>query len=114
MSTRLKKNDGTFIDADNIIVGPSTTTANAIALFDGTTGKLIKDSVKTISTDGALTTNSDAKVPTEKAVKTYAHAKVTPATHIADPAGGATVDAEARAAIVLILNALEAGSIVAP
>lgn len=40
--------------------------------------------------------------------------RLTPAVHIADPAGGATVDAEARAAIVLILNALEAGHIVAP
>lgn len=34
-------------------------------------------------------------------------------THIADPAGGATTDAEARTSIGLILNALEAAGIVA-
>jgi hypothetical protein len=33
--------------------------------------------------------------------------------HIDDPTGGATVDAEARAAIVLILDALEAAGLVA-
>lgn len=35
------------------------------------------------------------------------------AAHIADPTGGATTDAEARAAIVSILNALEGAGIVA-
>ncbi len=34
-----------------------------------------------------------------------------PVTHIADPSGGATVDTEARAAIVLIIDALEAFNI---
>ena len=38
---------------------------------------------------------------------------LTPAANIADPTGGATTDTEARAAIVLILNALEAAKIVA-
>ena len=38
---------------------------------------------------------------------------LTAATHIDDPTGGATTDTEARAAIVLILNALEAAKIVA-
>jgi len=38
---------------------------------------------------------------------------LTPATNIVDPTGGATVDAEARAAIVLILDALEAAKVVA-
>lgn len=33
-------------------------------------------------------------------------------THIADPTGGVTTDAEARAAIVSILNALEAHGLV--
>jgi len=34
------------------VVGPSSATDNAVALFDGTTGKLIKDSGKTISAGG--------------------------------------------------------------
>jgi len=38
----------------------------------------------------------------------------TQASHIADPTGGTTVDAEARAAIAAILDALEAFGIVAP
>jgi len=56
---------------DGAVIGPASATNNAIALFDGTTGKLIKDSVVAISTDGTFAANSDAKVPTEKAVKTY-------------------------------------------
>jgi len=55
-----------------LLLGPSTATNNAIALFDGTDGELLKDSAVVLSTDGALTSNSDNKVPTEKAVKTYA------------------------------------------
>jgi len=54
------------------VVGPGAATNNAIVLFDTTTGKLIKDSAKTISIDGTLASNSDALIPTEKAVKTYA------------------------------------------
>lgn len=59
------------------VVGPASATANAFALFDGTTGKLLKDSAVTISTDGTLASNSDAKVSTEKAVKAYVDAIVT-------------------------------------
>jgi len=54
------------------VVGPGSATNNAIALFDTITGKLLKDSAKTISIDGTLASNSDALIPTEKAVKTYA------------------------------------------
>lgn len=39
-----------------------------------TSGGDIQDSGKAFSTDGTLASNSDAKVPTEKAVKTYADA----------------------------------------
>jgi hypothetical protein len=53
------------------VVGPSSAVNNNIALFDTTTGKLIKDSGVAISTDGTLASNSDAKLSTEKAVKTY-------------------------------------------
>lgn len=54
------------------VTGPASSTDNDIATFDSTTGKIIQDSGVVISTDGAFTANSDAKVPTEKAVKTYA------------------------------------------
>lgn len=53
------------------VVGPGSAVDSNIVLFDTTTGKLIKDSGKAHSTDGTLASNSDAKIPTEKAVKTY-------------------------------------------
>lgn len=56
------------------VVGPASATGDNIVLFDGATGELIKDSGKAHSTDGTLASNSDAKVPTEKAVKTYVDA----------------------------------------
>lgn len=53
------------------VSGPDSAVDNNIALFNNTTGKIIKDSGKNISTDGTFASNSDNKVPTEKAVKTY-------------------------------------------
>lgn len=53
------------------VVGPASATNNAIALFDGTTGELLKDSATTIDTDGTLAANSDARLASQKAVKTY-------------------------------------------
>lgn len=54
----------------NSVCGPTTATDNDIALFNGTTGEIIKDSGKQIET--TLTTSSDLKVPTSKAINTYA------------------------------------------
>jgi hypothetical protein len=54
--------------------GPASSTNNNLAAFDGTDGKLLKDSGVAVSTDGALASNSDAKLPTEKAVTTYVRA----------------------------------------
>lgn len=57
---------------DGAVTGPASVTADAnIALFSGTTGKAIKDSGVTInkSTDqDGFASDSDAKVPTSKAV----------------------------------------------
>ncbi len=58
------------------VVGPASATNNALAQFDGTTGKLLEDSGVTVSTDGTLAGNSDALIPTQKAVKTYADALI--------------------------------------
>lgn len=54
---------------DGAVTGPASATANAIATFNGATGKIIQNSGKTIST--SLTTTSDSQVPTSKAVATY-------------------------------------------
>lgn len=48
------------------VIGPESATNNGIALFDQVTGKLIKDSGKTIATTLG---SSDSTVPTSKAVK---------------------------------------------
>lgn len=61
---------------DGPVIGPASATDGDFVFFDGTSGKLIKDSSKALSTDGTFAANSDAKVPTEKAVKTYVAAAV--------------------------------------
>jgi hypothetical protein len=53
------------------VAGPVSSTDGNVTLFDGTSGGTIKDSGKAISTDGTLAANCDAKVPTEKAVRTF-------------------------------------------
>lgn len=54
------------------VVGPASAVDNNVSIFNSISGKLIKDSGKAFSTDGTFADNSDAKIPTEKAVKTYA------------------------------------------
>lgn len=71
------------------VVGPASATASRIAAFDGITGKLLKDGGKTIAeveassipvgyldTDGNLAANSDTKVASQKATKTYSDTKI--------------------------------------
>lgn len=54
------------------VVGPAAATANALVQFNGATGKLVKDSATTLDTDTTLAANSDTRVATQKAAKTYA------------------------------------------
>lgn len=86
------------------VIGPASATAGDFPLLDAT-GKVLSDSGKAPSTDGTFGSNSDAKVPTEKAVKTYADTKApidNPAfttqvkspifvTNASDPADGSAV-----------------------
>jgi hypothetical protein len=54
------------------VTGPSSATADAVVLFNSTSGKIIKDSTKTIVTTlGA----DDTTIPTSKAVKDITDAK---------------------------------------
>ncbi len=57
------------------VVGPGSATDSDFAQFDTTTGKLIKDGGLSLDI-GGLATNSDARVPSQKAVKTYVDAQV--------------------------------------
>lgn len=59
---------------DGAVIGPTSATDNAIALFNGTTGKIIKDSQVIIDTDPALAADSDQRIATQKAVKAYVDA----------------------------------------
>lgn len=45
------------------VVGPASSTDNAIVRFDGLTGKLIQNSVVTISDTGVITVNSEFSLP---------------------------------------------------
>lgn len=58
------------------VVGPASAVDGDFAQFDGTSGKLIKDGGLSRDTDGTLAANSDSKIPSQKAVKTYVDAKV--------------------------------------
>jgi hypothetical protein len=53
------------------VVGPASAVSGNLARFSGTTGKLLDDGGIAVSTDGTFASNSDAKIATEKAVKTY-------------------------------------------
>jgi hypothetical protein len=53
------------------VIGDSSSTDGNITLFEGITGKVIKDSLISISTDNTFASDSDLLVPTEKATKHY-------------------------------------------
>src|ERR1051326_2426291 len=57
------------------VSGPGTSTIGHLAAFADTGGEELSDAGAALSTDGTFAANSDAKVPTEKAVKTYAQPK---------------------------------------
>ena len=56
---------------DGAVTGPASAVNADFAQFDGTTGKVIKDGGLSLDVDGTLATNSDARLPSQKAVKTY-------------------------------------------
>lgn len=91
------------------IVGPGSSTDNAVARWDGTGGTTLQNSAVTItdgggmqnlsfielnvgasilefSTDGTLSANSDAKLVTEKAIKTYVSTSTPPREFFFDAA----------------------------
>jgi hypothetical protein len=71
---------------DGAVVGPASAVDQNLAVFSGATGKLIADGGKAFSTDGTLASNSDALIPTQKAVRAYADTK------LANAGGTATGD----------------------
>lgn len=60
---------------DGKVVGPVSSTNNAVALFDGTTGKLVKDSAKTLPT-GSLVGTTDTQTLSSKTITGLKETKV--------------------------------------
>lgn len=58
-------------NVDGGVVGPASAVSGQLASYSGTTGKIIADSGLALDTDGALAANSDVKLASQKAVKTY-------------------------------------------
>ena len=56
---------------DGAVTGPASASDGNFALFNGATGKIVKDSSLSLDTDVALTANSDSHVPSQRAVKSY-------------------------------------------
>lgn len=66
----------TQVNIDGAVTGPTSATDNNFAQFNGTSGKIIEDSGVALSTSTSLGT-SDALIPSQNAVKTYADTKQT-------------------------------------
>lgn len=62
------------VNIDGAVTGPASATSDDFATFNGTTGKIIKDSGWSRDTDVTLAANSDNKIATQKAVKAYVDA----------------------------------------
>lgn len=74
------------------VAGPGVSVVGDIATWNDTTGTTLADSGKSFTTDGTLAANSDALIPTEKAVKTYVDA-ATAGIAFETPAYAATIGA---------------------
>jgi len=61
----------TQTNIDGAVVGPASSVASNIAVFSGTTGKVVADSGLSVETDTALSSNANTKLPSSLAVKTY-------------------------------------------
>lgn len=59
---------------DGAVTGPASAVSARLASFSGTSGKVIQDAGVAVDTDGAFTADSDARLATQKAVRTYAAA----------------------------------------
>lgn len=68
---------------DGAVIGPASSVAANFVTFSGTTGKIVQDSGISIDLDGTLAANSDTRLASQKAVKTYAQPLDTDLTAIA-------------------------------
>lgn len=59
----------------NYVIGPSTNTDGYLPLWNGANANTLKNGVQ-LDTDGTLAGNSDTRIPSQKAIKTYADIKL--------------------------------------
>lgn len=71
------------VNIDGAVTGPASSTASNFPTFSDTTGKIIQDSGLALDTSTSLASNSDLKIPSQKAVKAYAQPLDTDLTAIA-------------------------------
>jgi hypothetical protein len=74
--TKVATQKATKTYSDTKVSGAGTVTANNFVQFSDTTGKAIKGGLA-LTTSTTLAGNSDANIPSEKAVKAYADTKLT-------------------------------------
>lgn len=82
------------------VLGPATNTADFIPQWNGANSKTLKDGLQ-FDTDGALTANSDTRIASQKATKTYADLKA---------AKGANSDITSLSALSTPLSVAQGGS----
>jgi len=68
------------------VVGPASATDSAVVLYDGTTGKLIKNSAKTLPA-GVIVGTTDAQALTNKSINGVTPSTAGPATQYLDKTG---------------------------
>lgn len=75
----------TQANLDGAVVGPTTSVSGDFATFSGTSGKVVQDSGLSLDIDGTMAANSDSKLPSQKAVRTYVAATAYSKTEIGNP-----------------------------
>ena len=97
----------TRADADaRYIAGPGSVTDNALVRFDSTTGLVVQNSTGTLSDAGVMNVDGSYQVDGTQVVSNRGAA-------VADAAGGATIDAEARTALNALLARLRTHGLIA-
>lgn len=100
-SSKFLKADGTWavISGSGDVVGPASSTDNALARFDGTTGKILQNSGASLDDSGNLTANNLSGTNTGDQTTITGNAGTATALETARTIGGTSFDGTANIAI---------------